>query len=143
MEELSGEIERFVRAQRVGRLATVDPSGRPHVVPVVYVYDAGRAYTPIDLKPKSASPRDLRRVRNILSNPNVQLLVDRYDEDWQRLAYVQLRGRAELIEDSDEYRRAIRLLEDKYTQYAELPLVGRPVIEIVVERAVAWGGLAE
>ena len=143
MEELSGEIERFVRAQRVGRLATVDPSGRPHLVPVVYAYDAGRVYTPIDLKPKSASPRNLRRVRNILANPNVQLLVDRYDEDWQRLAYVQLRGRAELIEDSDEYRRAIRLLEDKYTQYAELPLVGRPVIEIVVERAVAWGGLAE
>ena len=75
---------------------------------------------------------------DILSNPKVQVLVDHYDEDWQRLGYVQLRGKAELLQRGAEYRQAIRLLEGKYHQYKKLPLEGRPVIKIVVERTVTW-----
>jgi PPOX class probable F420-dependent enzyme len=129
----------LLKEQRVARLATIGPRGRPHVVPVVFAYAAGRIYTPLDLKPKSVPPERLQRVRNILANPHVQVLVDRYDEDWRRLAYVQLRGRADLIAAGAEYRRAIGLLERKYPQYAALPLRGRPVIRVVVERAVSWG----
>ena len=103
MAQLARRVERFLRAQRVARLATADARGRPHVVPIVFVYSAGRLYTPIDLKPKSASPRRLQRVRNILANPRVQVLIDQYEEDWQRLGYVQLRGPAELIERGDEH----------------------------------------
>jgi PPOX class probable F420-dependent enzyme len=131
--------ETFVREARVARLATVDSGGRPHIVPVVFAYEAGVAYTPIDLKPKAAPPPRLRRVRNIEANPQVQLLIDRYDEDWRRLAFVQLRGSAEVIEAGEEYDRAVHLLEEKYPQYAALPLVGRPVIRIAVERVVSWG----
>ena len=133
------EIADFARAQRVARLATVDARGRPHLVPIVFAYTAGRLYTPLDLKPKSVTPQRLQRVRNILANPQVQVLIDRYDEDWRRLGYVQLRGRAELIEGGTEYRRAVSLLERKYPQYGELPLQGRPVIKVTIERAVAWG----
>ena len=129
----------FLEEQRVARLATVDEQGRPHIVPIVFVYADGVIYTPIDLKPKTTSPERLRRVRNILSNPQVQVLVDHYDEDWQRLGYVQLRGTAEIIERGVEYDQAIRLLEGKYQQYQELPLEGRPVIKISVERTVTWG----
>ena len=135
------EVEHFVRAQRVARLATVDARGRPHVLPIVFAYIAGYLYTPLDLKPKSVPSERLRRVRNILSNPHVQVLIDHYDEDWQQLGYVQLRGRGELIEQGDEYRRALRLLGSKYPQYGALPLEGRPVIKITVERAVTWGRL--
>lgn len=131
----------FLHEQRVARLGTVDERGRPHIVPIVFVYDEGVVYTPIDLKPKAARPEGLRRVRNILSNPHVQVLADRYDEDWQRLGYVQLRGPAEIVEEGTEYSRAIRLLEDKYRQYEELPLAGRPVIKITIERTVTWGEL--
>lgn len=134
-------IERFVRAQRIARLATVDARGRPHVVPVVFVYRAGVLYTPIDAKPKSAAPRGLLRVRNILRNPDVQLLFDRYDEDWGELGYVQLRGRAELLDGGADHARALRALERKYRQYKELPLAGRPAIKVTVERWVAWGRL--
>ena len=141
MAQLTRRVERFLRAQRVARLATVDARGRPHVVPIVFAYSGGHLYTPIDLKPKSASPRRLQRVRNILANPQVQVLIDQYEEDWRRLGYVQLRGRAELIERGSEHRRALRLLERKYLQYADLPLQGRPVIKITVERAVTWGAL--
>lgn len=141
MAQSSKAAERFVRGQRVARLATVDARGRPHIVPIVFAYAARRLYIPLDLKPKSTAPQRLRRVRNIQANPRVQVLVDRYDEDWRRLGYVQLRGHAELIEQGDEYRRALRLLERKYPQYAELPLQGRPVIKVTVERLVAWGSL--
>ena len=135
------EVEHFVQAQRVARLATVDARGRPHVLPIVFAYADGCFYTPLDLKPKSVPPERLRRVRNILGSPHVQVLVDHYDEDWLQLGYVQLRGDAELIEQGDEYRRALRLLESKYPQYGALPLEGRPVIKITVERAVTWGRL--
>ncbi len=132
-------MEGFLLAQRVARLATVDERGRPHVVPIVFAYAEERLYTPIDLKPKTVSPHRLRRVRNIAANPRVQVIVDRYDEDWTTLAYVQLRGRAELLEDGDEHRHALELLERKYEQYAHLPLQGRPVIKVVIEDVVSWG----
>ena len=134
-------VESFLQAQRVARLATVDARGRPHVVPIVFAYADGCVYTPVDRKPKSAPPKRLRRVRNIAANPQVQVLVDHYDEDWRRLGYVQLRGRAELIERGSEYRRALRLLERKYPQYADLPLGGRPVIKVTVDHVVSWGQL--
>lgn len=134
-----GKVERFIQRQRVARLATVDGRRRPHIVPIVFVYEAGRLYTPLDLKPKTAPPHGLRRVRNIAANPHVQVLIDHYDEAWQRLAYVQLRGLAELIDEGEEYQRAVRLLERKYVQYRALPLTGRPVIKVSVERIVSWG----
>ena len=143
MTELTPATKRFLSERRVARLATVDERGRPHVVPIVFAYDDGIVYTPIDAKPKSAPPERLRRVRNIRANPQVQVLLDYYDEDWQRLGYVQLRGRAELIDHGSEYDRALVLLEAKYEQYNELPLEGRPVIKISVERTVTWGIFAD
>ena len=133
------EVEGFIQAQRVARLATVDERGRPHVVPVVFAYAEDRLYTPIDLKPKTAAPHRLRRVRNIAGNPQVQVLLDSYDEDWAKLGYVQLRGSAALLEDGDEHRHAPGLLERKYEQYAALPLHGRPVIKVMIEDVVSWG----
>ncbi|HJX61872.1 MAG TPA: TIGR03668 family PPOX class F420-dependent oxidoreductase [Dehalococcoidia bacterium] len=135
-------VDRFVRERRVARLATVDERGHPHVVPICYAYTRGRLYTPLDLKPKATDPEGLRRVRNILANPQVQVLIDDYDEDWSVLAFVQLRGTATLLHEGPQYRRALRLLGQKYPQYQALPLTGRPVIQITVERVVAWGRLS-
>jgi len=135
-------VEKFARERRVARLATVDERGRPHVVPICYAYTRGRLYTPLDLKPKATAPEGLRRVRNILANPQVQVLIDDYDEDWSRLAFVQLRGTAALLREGPEYHRALRLLTRKYPQYQALPLAGRPIIQITVERVVAWGRLS-
>ena len=142
MAEITSSARRFLREQRIARLATVDERGRPHIVPIVFVYDEGVVYTPIDSKPKSVPPEQLRRVRSILAKPNVQVLLDYYDEDWQRLGYIQLRGSAELLRGGTEHQRAISLLEEKYQQYQELPLEGRPVIKITVERTVTWGRFA-
>ncbi len=92
----------------------------------------------LDEKPKLTPPLRLRRVRNIRANPRVQLLVDRYDEDWSRLAFVQVRGHASLLEPSPEHSRALAALRRKYTQYQSMALEGRPVIKIEVDQIVSW-----
>ena len=119
---------------RVGRLATADPAGRPALVPVCFVYRGGNAYTPIDGKPKST--RRLRRVRDVEANPTAVLLVDHYEEDWRRLAWVQVRGAAGMI-NGDEAREALDALRSKYPQYAEVA-VGPEVIRIAGESVRAW-----
>ena len=128
----------FIAQQRVARLATVDAQGQPHVLPIVYAFEGQRLYTPLDAKPKRVDPRQLQRVRNIQANPHVAVIIDAYAEDWNRLAWVQLRGEAMLVESGPVRARGVRLLEAKYDQYQQLPLAGRPVIVITVQRVTSW-----
>lgn len=132
------DVRAFVLAQRVARLATVDAGGAPHIVPVCFALDGDTLYTPVDEKPKRGDPARLRRVRNIRANPRVQVLVDLYDDDWRRLRYVQLRGRARLVDDGDERRCAVGLLRDRYPQYRAMTLEERPLIAVEVESVVGW-----
>ena len=117
-EVLGPEQTAFLVRQRVARLATASGAGEPHVVPVCFAYSPGGIYTALDQKPKSVPPARLKRVRNILENPNVALVADRYAEDWSLLAFVMVRGRAELLEPNvEEHAAAVRLLRGKYHQY--------------------------
>jgi PPOX class probable F420-dependent enzyme len=135
---LAPALDTFVRDARVARLATVDEHGRPHVIPVCFVYQDGFIYSVLDAKPKRVPVRQLRRVRNLLANPNVQLLIDYYDEDWSRLHYVQLRGHANLLESGPEHESAILLLRHKYDQYEAMPIANAPVISLQVDSFHAW-----
>lgn len=142
MDAALSVVERaFVEAQRVGHLATVDASGEPHVVPVCYAYDGARFYTPIDEKPKRGE-RPLKRVRNVRETGRAALVVDRYDEDWSRLAWVMVRGRAEILEPGHpQHPRALALLRQRYPQYRTMMLERLPVIALVPERVASWGAL--
>lgn len=124
-------------------MATADKSGRPLVVPICYAYDGRCFYTPIDKKPKRVSVGGLKRVRNILENPNVSIVIDRYREDWTRLCYVIIHGRAELIEEGEEYLDSLRLLCEKYPQYRNMNLsrLNLPVIKIASDRITSWGAV--
>src|SRR5204862_1297005 len=84
-------------AARVARLATTDPDGRPHLVPIVFALDGDTLYTAVDRKPKRSAR--LRRVENARARPDVTVLVDHYDEDWERLWWIRLRGRARVLDD--------------------------------------------
>ncbi|HYM16308.1 MAG TPA: TIGR03668 family PPOX class F420-dependent oxidoreductase [Dehalococcoidia bacterium] len=139
-EVIDTQIRGFIDAQRVARLATVDGRGRPHVVPICFALGDGDVlYTAIDEKPKTTDVTRLRRLRNIIANPNVQVLVDVYnDGDWSRLRYVQLRGRARILGPDDEQRGALALLRDRYTQYMVMGLEKNPVIAVDIERVVDW-----
>ncbi|HZO71073.1 MAG TPA: TIGR03668 family PPOX class F420-dependent oxidoreductase [Ktedonobacteraceae bacterium] len=130
----------FVQAQRVARLATADESGSPHLVPVCYAFDGMHFYTPLDEKPKSVKGTSLRRVRNIEARHEASLLIDQYDDDWSRLGYVLLHGRAELIEPGVElHTLALKLLRERYIQYRTMTLERYPVILITPDRVSSWG----
>ena len=136
------EIERrFVERQRVAHLATADHHGVPHVVPVCYTLSPDSLYITIDQKPKRARDRPLKRLRNIADNPRVAIVFDRYDEDWRRLAWVMLHGRAEILTAGSEHDRAQSLLRSRYPQLDAMQIEELPVIVLHIERVASWGDL--
>lgn len=141
-QNIAGPIPKIVKDARVARLATLDTRGRPHIVPVCFVYDGTALYSPVDRKPKRVSPERLVRLQNIQAVSRVALLIDHYDEDWTRLWYVLIRGKADLIPNSarQERARVIRRLKAKYPQYARGMLArDAPIIRITPERTTSWG----
>ena len=137
---LSEAQRRFVETRRIGHLATADASGAPFLTPVCFALDDSALYITIDEKPKR---RDLplKRVRNILENPNTAFVVDRWDEDWARLGWVMLRGRSEILYRGEEHDRAQALLVAKYPQYQAMKLGDLPVIALRIARVASWGNL--
>jgi PPOX class probable F420-dependent enzyme len=137
------ESERgFLMAQRVGRLATADARGNPHVVPVCFAISGDTLYVTIDEKPKRAGGRPLKRLRNMLDNPSTAFVADRYDEDWSKLGWVMLRGRADILAAGAEHDRAQALLRERYAPYRAMQLADLPVIALRIERVTSWGNLA-
>ena len=137
---LSEEQRRFLDSRRVAHLATADTAGVPHVLPVCFAVDGSNAYITIDTKPKRPNARALKRLRNIAENPSVALVADHYDdEDWTRLGWVMLRGRAEVLEAGAEHDAAQRLLRRRYAQYEAMALEDLPVIAVRIERVTSWG----
>jgi PPOX class probable F420-dependent enzyme len=138
---LSESQTRFLAGCRVGHLATADARAMPHVVPVCFVVSEGALYITIDQKPKG-DVRALKRLRNITENPVAAFVADRWDEDWNRLGWVMLRGAAEVLAHGGEHDRAQELLRSRYRQYQEMELAGLPVIAIRIERVTSWGDLS-
>lgn len=106
--------------------------GSPRLVPICFVLDGDTLYTAVDEKPKRT--RRLARLADIERDPRVEILIDHYDEDWSKLWWVRLRGRARVV-DRDE--RALELLQAKYEQYRERPPSG-PVIVVRIESRRVW-----
>ena len=140
--ELPAWAAALLRESRVARLGTADAAGQPLVVPICYVFDGHRCFSAIDAKPKRVPPRSLRRVRNIEANPRVSLLVDRYDEEWSRLAWVIVEGRADLVTVGAERTAAVDLLREKYAQYRAMGLDPETVviIRLTPDRLLFWQG---
>lgn len=135
MELSEREARRRLTLARVARLATADTSGRPHVVPFTFAAAGDLVLHAVDHKPKRTT--DLRRLRNIRENPRVSVLVDVYDEDWEKLWWVRADGEARVIEDEAERAEPVRLLREKYPQYRERAPAG-PVVEVRVTRWTGW-----
>ncbi len=142
----------FLARARTAALATIAPDGAPRLVPICFTIASPDAdnrlviHTPLDEKPKRvADPHDLERVRDIVANPVVTVLVDRWSEDWSELGWLRLIGRAELIEPDGpaaaEHAAAVEALRAKYAQYATHRLEERPIIRIVVDHQRSWGDL--
>ena len=102
------DLTALVQAHRIGHLATADHPGTPHLVPICFVYDGHAIYSAIDHKPKRRTGYGMKRIRNILENPRVAFLVHHYEEDWQQLSYVLIRGTASVLESGPEHQRALK-----------------------------------
>jgi PPOX class probable F420-dependent enzyme len=122
-------------AARVARLATTDPDGRPHLVPIVFALVGDTLYSAVDAKPKRS--RTLRRIENARERPDVTVLVDRYDEDWTQLWWVRIRGRARVLDEGDEAAAALEALAAKYRQYRDEP-PGLPVLAVDIADWRIW-----
>jgi len=141
-QQISDAIQAKLEDARVARLATLDGEFGPHIVPICFAYDGKVFYTAVDRKPKRVVPERLARLRHIRAVPQVALLIDEYREDWRRLWYVLVRGKAKLIPNSAHKERAeaIRWLKAKYPQYAAGMLADdAPIIRITPERIISWG----
>jgi PPOX class probable F420-dependent enzyme len=152
---LTAQERAFVALARRAVLATVRPNGLPRLVPICFVLaddgieEEGRAllYSALDEKPKiDTDPHRLARVADILARPAVEVLVDRWSEDWSRLGWVRLSGAASLIEPDlvsiEEHRSGVAALREKYPQYRDQELESRPLLRIAVARVARWGDLS-
>ncbi len=129
------DLRRHLEEARSAHLATVDPDGKPHVVPITFAVDGDTVYFAVDAKPKRTT--DLKRLRNIAANPSVSVLVDHYEEDWERLWWVRADGAARILADAAQAERAIDLLAGKYLQYRDTRPPG-PVVAITIQRMTGW-----
>jgi PPOX class probable F420-dependent enzyme len=148
-----GSHRTLLVTERRATLATIAPDGRPRTVPCCFAIgvedDRLVIDTPIDAKPKaSADPMRLARVRDIRRDPRVSLLVDRWDEDWGRLAWVRIEGVARLLlpwapPDAAAHASAVTALRGRYPQYHEHRLETLPIIRIVPGRVSGWSAIPE
>lgn len=125
---------RFASAP-VARLATAGADGRPHVVPVCFAIDEQTLYFAIDFKPKRST--NLKRLRNIAANPAVSILVDHYEDDWNRLWWVRVDGDARVVTEPAETQRAVKLLVARYSQYRANAPAG-PVVAVAISAMTGW-----
>ena len=143
MQLSSSAVEDLLEWFPVGRLATVRPDGAPHQVPVVFARSGGKLWSPVDGKPKA--PGELARVRNVLANPRVSLLLDAYDPDWTRLWWLRVDAEAEVVRVTErvgprEVSEAITALRHKYPQYAATAVLREDATLLALEprRVTSW-----
>ena len=132
----NSHVEQRLHSEPILWLSSVRPDGRPHLVPVWFLWDAGRILM--------FSKPDNQKVRNIRTNPNVTVALEALDEGED---IVVIEGTATLLEDSGlastlpafatKYAKLFKRIgsspEQMATEYTQ-------VIEIVPRRFLAWGG---
>jgi PPOX class probable F420-dependent enzyme len=128
---------RLLDESRAARLGTVAENGAPHLVPVCYALDEGHIFIAVDEKPKRATTT-LARLRNINRDARVALLVDRWDEDWSKLAWVRVDGTARIHDEGSVLPDALAALRARYPQYRVMALEGLPLIEVSPQRVTGW-----
>jgi len=141
MASWDATTRRFLEAHRVGHLATADAAGAPHVIPVCYALDDAALFVVADAKPKRRPARALRRLQNLRENPRAALVVDDYDDDWTRLAWVLVRGPVTFVTDRDAHAAALALLRRRYAPYRTMALDdpdAHPIIRLAPERVRHW-----
>jgi PPOX class probable F420-dependent enzyme len=135
LENLPQWARLLLEDERVGHLGVIDDAGHPRVLPVTYAIDGGAVWTAVDNKPKRRGG-ELARVRWLRQRPQAALTVDRYDDDWSQLEWVQLIGEITVI-DGAPTGGVLDALARRYPQYRSDPPPG-PQLRLLTARAVWW-----
>jgi PPOX class probable F420-dependent enzyme len=136
LDELPRWASELVDSAPVAHLGLLDPDGRPRVMPVTFARVGGSLWSAIDSKPKRVHGEEVARVRWLRASPRAALTVDRYDDDWSRLAWVQLLCVASIV-DVGGRGEVLEALAARYPQYRKAA-PGGPLIELRPERALWW-----
>ena len=125
----SGKEAAFLGKHELCRLATVSADGRPHVVPVNYVFREGRFYVAVDYA--------TRKLKNIRSHNRVALVVDSFRPQ----GAVMVEGPARIIEKGAEFRSLYALFHEKFAWVRSDPWTEgqAPFIEVNPDNKVSWG----
>ncbi|MEV6442860.1 PPOX class F420-dependent oxidoreductase [Amycolatopsis sp. NPDC051716] len=133
----AAEITEFLTEQRVATLATIAPSGQPHLVAMWYAVLDGVLW--FETKAKSQKAANLRR------NPRVTVMVETGDT-YDTLRGVALEGRAEIVDDADALWAVGVNIWERYTgpyteetrPMVEFMLAKRVAVRLDVERTRSW-----
>jgi len=136
IDDLPDWARAMLDGARVGHLGLTDDRDRPRVLPVTFALAGGELVSAVDDKPKRVPAEEVARVRYLRRRPQASLTVDVYDDDWSRLAWVQLTGRVE-VSDAGDHPRALEALSAKYDQYRDRP-PGGPLLRLHPDSAVCW-----
>ena len=129
----------LLESAQVGRLGLLDFDGAPRVLPVTFAVAEGRIWSAIDQKPKTA--KEPARLRFLRRDPRAALTVDRYSDDWDELAWVQVVGRVEIVA-VEEGRAGLEALSEKYEPYRQEAPAG-PLLVLKPERYLWWRAAGE
>jgi len=129
----------LIKGAKVARLATVDQKSYPYIVPVVFVFHENSFFIPLDEKVKTVNPRKLKRIKNIEKNSNVTLLIDKYQNDWKKLFFLMIHGKATVIDGKNRklMDKVHKLLISKYPQYKKIG-IGNSCITIQPKKVTFW-----
>lgn len=139
MVVISAKLKSLITDSSIAYLSTVSHKGHPHIVPICFVLLDQNFYSLLDNKPKNVQILKLRRVQNIISNPKVALIVNHYEDDWDKLWHVLIKGNGSIVANELERRAAIKSLKQKYEQYLHMDVDLNPVIKIKPTNIVSWG----
>jgi PPOX class probable F420-dependent enzyme len=131
MNELPDWAQQLLAETPVAHLGLLDEDGHPRVQPITFARVDDALWTAIDDKPKRSTPA---RIARLQADPRATITVDRYDDDWTRLAWVQVLGTATIEPLRDD---VVDALTARYPVYREQPPRG-PLIRLTPIRTLCW-----
>jgi PPOX class probable F420-dependent enzyme len=135
LDQLPAWGQELIERSPVAHLGLLDSDDRPRVLPVTFAVAEGALWSAVDHKPKRVEGRELARVRWLERNPAAAMTVDRWSDDWERLAWVQALGSVAILDDAEP--AALDALLTKYAPYRERPPAG-PFLRLAPERVLWW-----
>lgn len=121
------EVTAFLERSRTATMATIGPTGHPHLIAMWYGLIGGKIY--FETKAKSQKAVNLRR------DPRISVMVES-GHTYDQLRGVAIEGTAHLIEDTgaDEYWAAANSVFERYN--GEVTDETRPFVEMMMNKRI-------